>query len=64
MGYTDDSNVIMIDMFYSAFFRVELPDWTWAARALHDALPVDVVNSKAELSLELRQRVAFAHFGL
>jgi len=59
MGNVEDHNII--DKFYSAFFRIEPPDCTWAAQALHDALE-KMANSKAGLSL--RQRVAIAHFGV
>jgi hypothetical protein len=59
MGSVDDFSII--DKFYGAFFRIEPPDCTRAARALHDALE-KIANSKAGLSP--RQRVVFAHFGV
>jgi hypothetical protein len=60
MGNVDDPSIIR--KFYSAFFRGNgPPDCTRAARALHDALET-MANSEAGLSL--RQKVAFAHFGV
>lgn len=60
MGNLDDSKAYeIIDKFYKAIFCTETPDCTRSARALHDALEE---TAKGELSL--RQRIAFAHFGL
>jgi len=57
MGDVDDSKACeIIDKFYKAFFRLDTLDCTRAAQALHDALKDD--------GLPLRQRIAFAHFGL
>jgi len=57
MGDVDDSKAReIIDKFYKAFFRPDTLDCTRAAQALHDALKDD--------GLPLRQRIAFAHFGL
>jgi len=51
----------VIDKFYRTLFRTAPPDCTRAAQVLHDTLD-DMASSDAGLSL--RQRVAFAHFGL
>ncbi|OJA21370.1 hypothetical protein AZE42_07302 [Rhizopogon vesiculosus] len=62
MGDVDDSKAYeIIDKFYRKFFPLatDTPDCTRAAQALHDALEEMAVGG-----LALRQRIAFAHFGL